>query len=187
MFKKLEMTRALVLTCALAPLSVLAQLAPPQQASAPLATAPSATSPVHRQAFGEVYTPVGAASTKQAQVVVYRALSQAPVKADAKIYVDGKLHTALLPNGYSTFCVPAGEHSIAVLANGANKSQLVPSALSLEGGKTYFLKVREDAASSLMTVPQQEAQQQLQSSRAQLHVHSRASAVQPCAHASATH
>lgn len=165
MFKKQTMTFAALLGSALVMMSsaALAQSA---------AMAQTATSQKAGTVFGKVYTPVAAVGAKQAQVVYYRPVSPGQAKAAAKVYLDGQLHTALLPNGYSVFCVAAGEHSL-----GTDKAL---AARALEGGKTYFMKVREDGTGTPVPVARQDAERELTGTRAQAHALSRASAAQGC-------
>lgn len=135
--------------------------------------------------FGQSYAPVGQVGPQQAQIIYYREASAgAGRSAAAHVYLDGELQTALLPNGYSVFCVKPGQHTLgaythdAPLYKGKNAGG---SRAELKGGMTYFVKVGPiDSNGAPVVVPRNEAEAQLQGMRAQMHVLSRASAVQAC-------
>jgi OOP family OmpA-OmpF porin len=160
------------------------------QAAAPSAApAASAGAQPGKKMFGQTYAPVGQVGPQQAQIVYYRdASAGAGRSAAAAVYVDGHLQTALLPNGYSIFCVKPGEHTLgayfhdAPLHEGKTSGRL---GAELKGGMTYFLKVAPTGSNDApVVVPRNEAEAQLQGMRAQMHALSRASAVQACDRAS---
>jgi len=95
--------------------------------------------------FGMSYAPVGQIAADQVQVVYYRAQTRGNGKA-ANVYVDGHYQTSLLPNGYTTFCVQPGNHTLGAYLNDApqyrGKTKNVYEA-NLKEGATYFLKVQE--------------------------------------------
>ena len=137
------------------------------------------------QIFGQPYAPVGQVGSQQAQIVYYRdASAGAGRSAAADVYIDGDLQTALLPNGYSVFCVKPGEHTLGAhihddpLYKGKTTGA---SRAELKGGMTYFLKVAPAGSNGAPVVmPRNEAEAQLQGMRAQMHVLSRAAAVEAC-------
>ena len=135
--------------------------------------------------FGHTYTPVGQVGSQQAQVVYYRDASAGVGRsAAADVYVDGDLQTALLPGGYSVFCVKPGEHALGAYIHDAPlyKGKVTSgSRAELKGGMTYFVKVAPlDSNGAPVVVPRKEAEAQLQGMRAQMHVLSRAAAVEAC-------
>jgi OmpA-OmpF porin, OOP family len=136
--------------------------------------------------FGQAaYAPVGQVGPQQAQIVYYRDASAGVGRsAAADVYVDGALQTALLPNGYSIFCVKPGEHTLGAYIHDAplyKGKTTGRSSAELKGGMTYFMKVAPAGSNGApVVVPRNEAEAQLQGMRAQMHVLSRASAVQAC-------
>lgn len=155
----------------------------------------SGTAPVARagtqpgKVFGQSYAPVGQVGPHQAQIVYYRdASAGAGRSAAADVYVDGEMQTALLPNGYSIFCVKPGEHTLGAYIQDAplyTGKSIGRSGAELKGGMTYFVKVGPAGSNDApIMVPRNKAEAQLQGMRAQTHVLSRASAVEACEPAS---
>lgn len=136
------------------------------------------------QVFDAQYNPVPSVATGQAQVVYYRANTVAKKGSAAHVYVDGEFHTALLPNGYSVFCVAPGNHTIGAYLNDAPTYRGKTTdrfQTTMEGGATYFLKVTEDGSSGApVPVSRDNAERELAGARAQVHALSRASAVHAC-------
>ncbi len=135
--------------------------------------------------FGQTYAPVKQIGPQQAQIVYYRDASAGTGRsAAADVYVDGDLQTALLPNGYSVFCVKPGEHTLGAYTHDAplyKGKTTGGSRAELKGGMTYFVKVAPAGSNGApVVVPRNEAATQLQGMRAQMHVLSRAPAVQAC-------
>ncbi|WP_429412424.1 OmpA family protein [Paraburkholderia sp. WSM4174] len=135
--------------------------------------------------FGQTYAPVGQVGPQQAQIVYYRdASAGAGRSAAADVYVDGELQTALLPHGYSIFCVKPGQHTLGAYIHDAplyTGKTTGGSRAELKGGTTYFVKVAPAGSNDApIMVPRNEAEAQLQGMRAQMHVLSRASAVEAC-------
>lgn len=159
---------------------------PPATQAAASGIAPTARAGTQPgKVFGQTYTPVGQVGPQQAQIVYYRdASAGAGRSAAAHVYLDGALQTALLPNGYSIFCVKPGEHTLgayiqdAPLYKGKTTGRL---GTELKGGMTYFMKVAPAGSNGApVVVPRNEAEAQLHGMGAQMHVLSRASAVQAC-------
>ncbi|ADG16480.1 OmpA/MotB domain protein [Paraburkholderia atlantica] len=155
------------------------------QVGAPVTGSMSGAGTQPGKVFGQTYAPLGQVSSQQAQVVYYRdASAGAGRSAAADVYVDGDLHTALLPGGYSIFCVKPGEHTLGAYIHDAplyKGKTTGGSRAELKGGMTYFVKVAPvDSNGAPVVVPRNEAETQLQGMRAQMHVLSRASAVQAC-------
>ncbi|WP_217549261.1 OmpA family protein [Pantoea sp. GbtcB22] len=137
---------------------------------------------VETSAFGNGYTPVASVSAPQAQIVYYRSAGSNE-KAAAHVYVDGEYQAALLSGGYTTFCVAAGSHSLGAWVNDApgyqGKNQQ-PYRDTLVAGKTYFVKVDSGNNGRPLTVSREQAEQELQGLKQQVHTLSRASSVQQC-------
>ncbi|MFJ3053830.1 OmpA family protein [Pseudomonas nitroreducens] len=132
--------------------------------------------------FGAAYHPVESVAAEQSQVVFFRGADQGT--QGANVYVDRQLQGALMPGGYTVFCIPAGEHTLESYIGDEPlyEGKLNPRASAVfEGGKTYFLEVPVNPKSSTPVVQaRQSAERQLQSLRLQRHVINRASAVVPC-------
>ncbi|VWD54788.1 OmpA/MotB domain-containing protein [Burkholderia lata] len=135
------------------------------------------------QVFGSTYAPVGTVASNQTQIVYYRPGTPTRGAQPAHVYVDDQFQTALLPGGYTTFCVVAGEHTIGAYQNDAplykGKSVNRFSA-NLQGGKTYFLKVQEGGNGAPQALPREQAERELVGLRDQVHALPRASSVQAC-------
>lgn len=134
--------------------------------------------------FGAAYQPVAPVTTGQAQVVYYRAA--APEQADkgsAHVYVDRQFHTGLLPGGFTSFCVKPGDHTLGAYLNDAPlyKGKTTDTyRAEFQGGKTYFLRADNASNGAPQVVSRADAERELAASRAQIHVLSRASAVEAC-------
>lgn len=170
MFKRITVFNAALLSLALA--------------SAPFATAEGFTpGAVSSKVFGNQYMPVTPVSDRQVQVVYYRSSAMGTQQGAAHVYVDREFHAGLLPGGYSAFCVAPGNHSLGAYVKDApqykGKTTDVFSA-SLDGGKTYFLRVREDGYGAPQAVTRVEAERELAGMRKQVQALSRASTVQAC-------
>ncbi|AZC83981.1 OmpA family protein [Pseudomonas chlororaphis] len=170
MFKRITVLNVVVLGVALA--------------SAQFATAEEfKPGTVSGKVFGTQYTPVAPVADRQVQVVYYRASGMGTQQGAAHVYVDREFHTGLLPGGYSAFCVTPGNHSLGAYVKDApqykGKSTDVFSA-NLEGGKTYFLKVREDGFGAPQAIARVDAERELAGMRMQVQALSRASTVQAC-------
>ena len=135
------------------------------------------------QAFGDIYRQVPPVSVTQAQVVYYRLQNANALPGAAHVYVDHEFHAALLPGGFTAFCVAAGVYSLGAYLNDApgysgKKSDAYTATLT--GGKTYFLRATEDTTGKPQSVTRADAERDLASSRQQVQAVSRASTVQPC-------
>lgn len=170
MFKRITVFNVAVLSLALA--------------SAQFATAEEfKPGSVANKVFGLQYAPVAPVAERQVQVVYYRANGMGTQQGAAHVYVDREFHAGLLPGGYSAFCVAPGTHSLGAYVKDApqykGKTTDVFSA-SLDGGKTYFLRVREDGYGAPQAVARVEAERELAGMRQQVQALSRASTVQAC-------
>lgn len=166
MFKRITLVKIVALSAALAS----AQFAMADQMQA-------------GKVFGDTYAAVAPVAARQVQVVYFRPMSPETRKGAAHVYVDREFHAALLPGGYSAFCVAPGQHSLGAYVNDAplykGKSTDTYSA-DLEAGKTYFLEVREDGSGAPQAVSREMAERELKGMRRQVQALSRASTVQAC-------
>ncbi|WP_259755144.1 OmpA family protein [Pseudomonas sp. GCEP-101] len=131
--------------------------------------------------YGETYHKESVVK-QQSQIVMFRG-NDAGQQA-AHVYIDGQLQSALMPGGYTTFCVAPGEHSVesyigdAPLYTGKRNPQ---SFAKLDGGQTYVLEAPIAPNQSTPIVHTgADAERSLQGLRKQIHVISRASSVVPC-------
>ena len=132
-------------------------------------------------AYGQAYQPGMGVGKQQAQVIYYRTADVAG-ETGAHIYVDGEFHNSLLPNSFTRFCVAPGDHRLGAFDKDAPdyKGKSSATHLTLVGGKTYFMKVSENADGRPEAVSEAQAEAALKGLRQQVHVLSRASAVQSC-------
>lgn len=137
---------------------------------------------LNQKIYGETYQRTESVIAQQAQIVMFRGHDDG--KNAAHVYIDGQLHSALMPGGYTVFCTPAGEHSVESyigdepLYTGKRNPQ---SYAKFDGGRTYVLEAPVVANQSTPIVHSgQDAEQSLQGMRRQIHVISRAASVVPC-------
>ncbi|AZD30809.1 OmpA family protein [Pseudomonas chlororaphis] len=132
------------------------------------------------EVFGKGYLPVAAVGSSQAQVVFYRDDQTA---GSANVYIDGEFQSALLPNGFTTFCVAPGGHSLGAFIKDAPLYQGKrdqPWRSDLKGGQTYFLKVGNGIDGKPQFMSRTDAEKALRVMKEQTHTLSRASTVQAC-------
>lgn len=132
--------------------------------------------------YGNTYSPVGQAAATQSQVVLYRAPGDG--RQAAHVYVDGELQSALMPGGFTVFCVAPGRHSLETYIGDAplytGKRNAVNYA-DFAAGASYFLKSDDSSAIHAPAVlTRQAAESELQGLRQQIHVLNRASATMAC-------
>jgi OOP family OmpA-OmpF porin len=133
--------------------------------------------------FYAAYIGLPPVAVDQAQVVYYRNRAGVQRKGAAHVYIDRQFHTALLPGGFTSFCLAPGSHTLGAYLDDAptyNGKSTDLYQTTLEGGRTYYLKVREDGNTFPMPVEREEAEAQLQPTRLQMHVLSRATSVEAC-------
>jgi OOP family OmpA-OmpF porin len=133
--------------------------------------------------FHTAYLGLPPVAVDQVQVVYYRSKQEVQRKSAAHVYIDRQFHTALLPGGYTSFCLAPGSHTLGAYLDDAptylGKSSDLYQA-NLEGGQTYYLKVREDGNTFPLPVKREEAERELGATRSQMHVLSRANSVEAC-------
>ncbi|HTH58799.1 MAG TPA: Ig-like domain-containing protein [Paraburkholderia sp.] len=99
------------------------------------------------------------------------------------VYVNGELEAALMPGGHTRFCVAKGTYSLEAYAGDAPlyAGKANPrTEIDLEAGRTYFIAVSENGTGEPMPYRRAQAERVLQSSREQIDILNRASAVVPC-------
>jgi len=133
-------------------------------------------------AFAERYTPVADVTAQLSQVVYYRQGIPGEAAPAANIYVDQEFHTALLPGGFTAFCVQPGAHGLSAVQNDAPAYQGKQQQpfLSLEAGETVFIKVGTADGNVSRIISREAAEQELAGLQRQAHLVSRASTVQSC-------
>lgn len=135
--------------------------------------------------FDHTYVSVPPIGEDQTQVVYYRMEEGVQRKGAAHVYVDREFHSGLLPGGYSVFCLAPGSHTLGAYLDDTPEYKGKRSDLyqaTLQGGKTYYLRVREDGNTFPQPVAREEAERELVASRNQVHAISRASGVEACRH-----
>lgn len=133
------------------------------------------------EVFGQGYQPVANVGQSQSQVVFYRETDNTP--GSANVYIDGEFQSALLPGGFTTFCVVPGKHSLGAFVKDAPLYQGKrdqPWSDTLEAGKTYFLKVGNQQDGKPQRLTRADAEKALRAMKAQVNLLSRASAVEAC-------
>lgn len=135
--------------------------------------------------FDSTYVSVPPIGEDQSQVVYYRVKEGVQRKGAAHVYVDREFHSGLLPGGYSAFCLAPGSHTLGAYLDDTpdykgKRSDLYQA--TLQGGKTYYLRVREDGNTFPQPIAREEAERDLLTSRNQVHAISRASSVEACRH-----
>ncbi|WP_202302459.1 OmpA family protein [Dryocola clanedunensis] len=133
--------------------------------------------------FGDSYQPVANVSDNQAQIVYYRAASASDSNGAAHVYIDREFQTALMPGGYTAFCVKPGVHQLGAYLKDEplyhGKSDNVKS-IELKKGTTYYFKVDEQGKEMLQEQLSSPPVAELLKTRKQIHLLSRASTVEPC-------
>lgn len=161
---------------------VLLTSAPLLTTSPVLAQEPTAGQQAGR-VFYAAYVGLPPVAVDQAQVVYYRSKGGVQRAGAAHVYVDREFHTGLLPGGFTSFCLVPGSHTLGAYLVDAPSYKGKNTDLylaNLEGGRTYYLKVREDGNTAPMSMNREDAEGELQSTRLQLHALSRASKVEAC-------
>lgn len=129
------------------------------------------------------YQMVPDVSNTQSQIVYFRANNADAAKENFNIYVDGEFHTALIPSSYTTFCVKPGNHVIGSWLGDDPLyigKQDKKNVITLEGGKTYYLRADENNQSILNVLQKREATPLLMKTHLQDVLVSRASSVTDC-------
>jgi OOP family OmpA-OmpF porin len=139
--------------------------------------------PVPAKAFAERYVAFPPVGADQAQVVYFRSQAGIQQSGSAHVYINREFHTGLLPGGYTRFCLVPGTYTLGAYLNDAPRYMGKHTDLyqaTLQGGRTYFLRVREDGDTFPMAVSREEAERELPQVRMQVHALSRASTTEDC-------
>lgn len=133
---------------------------------------------------GQLYAPVPAVAPDLAQIVFFRTASSQPSAKDAAhVYVNSQLEGAIMPDGYTRFCVEKGTYSVeaylgdAPLYAGKHNPK---TEIDLGGGRTYFVGVSENGAGEPVPYRRADAERLLKTSREQINIINRSKAVVPC-------
>jgi len=133
---------------------------------------------------GQIYRRAPAVSPDYAQIVFFRAAGQSSSSNEAAhVYLNGELEGALMPDGYTRFCVKKGTHSVEAYIGDAPlyAGKADPrTEINVEGGGTYFLGVSENGTGEPVPFRRADAERLLKHSREQINIINRASAVVPC-------
>ncbi|MCL6723226.1 OmpA family protein [Klebsiella sp. T2.Ur] len=131
--------------------------------------------------FGKTYQPVASVGQTQTQVVYYRDASNT-AGGVAHIYVDNEFHDALLPGGFTAFCLAPGKHNLGAYQNDAPEYRGKEQGYSVEmsGGQTYFVRISHTMNAVPEARTREQAEKDLAGLREQNHVLSRASSVEAC-------
>jgi len=149
----------------------------------PATLADTAMQTTANKAFGNLYSQVPPVSNSQAQVVYYRSQNGSTLPGAAHVYVDREFHAALLPGGFTAFCVAPGVHTLGAYLNdapGYSGKHSDAYTATLTGGNTYFLRATEDTSGKPLSVTRANAERDLAVIRQQVQAISRASTVQAC-------
>lgn len=139
--------------------------------------------------YGAVWQPVASVSAGQSQVIYYRDIAAAG-KEGAHVYVDGEYQSSLLPGMYTTFCVPAGSHSLGAFVKDAPQykgKETQPYRSTFESGKTYYVKYDAHGNGRPLLVSSGQAERELSGLKAQVHTLNRASSVEQCRYTGTPH
>ncbi|CRL51647.1 hypothetical protein [Pseudomonas sp. URMO17WK12:I11] len=142
----------------------------------------SAGAQVTPAVFGEPYRSMPAVAPSQSQVIYYQLGVPVENASVAHIYVDGEFHAALLPGGYTTFCLDPGEHGLNAAFNdspGYTGKHEQPG-IELKAGETLFLRADEQFGPLPVSVSREVAEKEMVGTLRQVHVKSRATAVKAC-------
>ena len=122
---------------------------------------------------------------QQTRVIFYRPKMQ-NLPGAATVYVNGYYHASLIPGGYAEICLPPNKAELGVRIVEAGRSPKdsldTITAITLNGGQTTFMRVREQASSRavLQPVAAAEALPDVQSTRQQIHTISRVPEASEC-------
>jgi OOP family OmpA-OmpF porin len=125
-------------------------------------------------------------SASQSRVIFYRPLAST-VEGASSIYINGRYHTSLVPGGYSPICIPPGKVELGVrhmdVQNRPNKDGFDSiTEMRVTGGENQFIRVHDQGPRSIVLMPvrAQQALQELQSTRLQVHTVSRVANASEC-------
>ena len=160
--------------CCLLPVAQAQNNAPNNAAIQSISAGPE----VRLEVLGERFAPFPALAPSQSRIVFYR---QEDTRAGAiSIFVNNRYHISLVPGSWSQLCFGSGAVQLALRqvlsVSGPSKDRFDNvSSHVLEGGQVQFFRVNMTSDQPVLgPVPDIQAQQELSSSREQLHTVSRA-------------
>ena len=135
--------------------------------------------------LGGVFEPLSNIGPSQSRIVVYRTTSTQQLPGATGVFIQGQYHTSLVPGGYSQLCLPPGEFEIGArqfrVGQNARDSFDTVTALALPPAQTQYLTVEESSGRPVMKpVSAAQAQQELGTTRLQIHTISRVAQAQNC-------
>ena len=129
------------------------------------------------EVLGQNFSGLVPISAKQSRLVVY-SLDDLALPGATSIFVNGTYHASLIKGAYSELCystgnVELGARQMEVGQRPKDRADSV-TALELQGARTHYLRVREQAGRPVLEpVPAEQAQRELPARRLQLHTISR--------------
>lgn len=153
-------------------------------------TAPSVTTsaPADRIAvdpYGEPFKAIEQTAGHQARLVIYRD-SHVRQPFSVKVYLNERLHAALLPGSFSESCLSPGEFDVRASLDSDNvlgeKDSVSMRRLNMQEGAVLFLMLQESPDGSIFLRSQSaaEAESGLRKTRRQIHLVSRLKDLQDC-------
>lgn len=119
----------------------------------------------------------GAVADSQSRIIFYRPVDATKDNAGT-VYVNGMYHASIVAGGYSPICLKPGATDVGVrdmkYASGAKDGLDSVSVVTTHPGQTTFVRVQDTGSRwTLQTVPEQQAEQQLEGTKLQVHTISR--------------
>jgi len=148
----------------------------------------NASSPVERVAsdpYGEPFKAMEQTANHQARLVIYRD-SHVRQPFSVKVYLNERLHAALLPGAFSESCLSPGEFDVRASLDSDNvmsaKDSVSMRRLNMQDGSVLFLMLQESPDGSIFLRSQSaaEAEPGLRKTRRQIHLVSRLKDLQDC-------
>lgn len=152
----------------------------------------NASNPVERGAsdpYGQPFKAMEQTAHHQARLVIYRD-SHVRQPFSVKVYLNERLHTALLPGAFSESCLSPGEFDVRASLDSDNvmseKDSVSMRRLNMQDGSVLFLMLQESPDGSIFLRSQSatEAEPGLKKTRRQIHLVSRLQDLQDCESAS---
>ncbi len=151
----------------------------------PLTTASNPVERVASDPYGEPFKVLEQTASHQARLVIYRD-SHVRQPFSVKVYLNERLHAALLPGGFSESCLSPGEFDVRASLDSDNvlseKDSVSMRRLNMQDGSVLFLMLQESPDGSIFLRSQSaaEAEPGLKNTRRQIHLVSRLKDLQDC-------
>lgn len=127
----------------------------------------------------------GDVAEDQARILFYRPVGASQDNA-ATVYVNDMYHASLVAGGYSPICLKPGTTDVEVRemkhSRGAKDGYDSVTVVNTQPGKTTYVRVNETTNSrwQLQAVPEQQAEQELNGTKRQVHTISRVIGAEAC-------